>query len=86
MSTETKPAAAEGKTIPPTTGGRKAKSRTHRLPTGGDKLICRYCGRDDLAPSFLKRRDARCRACFKKRYGSARRKQKAARRLKKTTK
>src|SRR5579862_5319176 len=34
------------------------------------KLMCRYCGSDDLAPSFKKRRDARCRACFKKRYGS----------------
>ena len=34
------------------------------------KLVCRYCGSDDLAPSFKKRRDARCRACFKKRYRS----------------
>jgi hypothetical protein len=30
--------------------------------------ICRYCGSKDLAPSFIKRHDARCRACFKKRY------------------
>src|SRR5271163_2175493 len=37
------------------------------------KLVCRYCGSDDLAPSFIKRRDARCRACFKQRYGSAKR-------------
>jgi len=35
------------------------------------KLVCRYCGSDDLAPSFIKRRDARCRACFKQRYSSA---------------
>ena len=35
------------------------------------KLVCRYCGSDDLAPSFKKRRDARCRACFKSRYGSS---------------
>src|SRR3954452_10945086 len=35
-----------------------------------DKLVCRYCGSDDLAPSFKKRRDARCRACFKQRYSS----------------
>jgi len=35
------------------------------------KLVCRYCGSDDLSPSFIKRRDARCRACFKKRYGSS---------------
>jgi hypothetical protein len=47
---------------------RKAKS---------DKLVCRYCGSDDLAPSFIKRRDRRCRKCFSKRYGSAARARKA---------
>jgi hypothetical protein len=31
----------------------------------------RYSGSDDLAPSFIKRRDRRCRKCFSKRYGSA---------------
>ena len=36
-----------------------------------DKLVCRYCGSDDLAPSFIKRRDRRCRKCFRERYGSA---------------
>ena len=36
-----------------------------------EKLACRYCGSDDLAPSFIKRRDRRCRKCFSKRYGSA---------------
>ena len=35
------------------------------------KLVCRYCGSNDLAPSFIKRRDRRCRKCFSKRYGSA---------------
>lgn len=35
------------------------------------KLVCRYCGSGDLAPSFIKRRDRRCRQCFSKRYGSA---------------
>lgn len=44
-----------------------------------EKLVCRYCGSDDLAPSFKKRRDARCRACFKKRYGSPVRGKQAAR-------
>lgn len=48
--------------------GRKSKS---------DKLVCRYCGSDDLAPSFIKRRDRRCRKCFSKRYGSAARAGKA---------
>jgi len=43
-----------------------------------EKLVCRYCGSDDLAPSFVKRRDARCRACFKKRYASARQDRKTA--------
>ena len=48
--------------------GRKPKS---------NKLVCRYCGSDDLAPSFIKRRDRRCRKCFSKRYGSAARERKA---------
>jgi hypothetical protein len=42
-------------------------------------LVCRYCGSDDLAPSFKKRRDARCRACFKKRYSSGPQDKKTAR-------
>jgi hypothetical protein len=49
--------------------------RSPRAASRAEKLVCRYCGSDDLAPSFKKRRDARCRACFKKRYGSARGKQ-----------
>ncbi len=36
-----------------------------------ETLVCRYCGSDDLAPSFIKRRDRRCRKCFSERYGSA---------------
>jgi hypothetical protein len=50
----------------------KGSLRSSRAGSGAQKLVCRYCGSDDLAPSFKKRRDARCRACFKKRYGSAR--------------
>ena len=42
-----------------------------------EKLVCRYCGSKDLAPSFVKRRDRRCRKCFSKRYGSAARANKA---------
>ena len=41
-----------------------------RATSKDEKLVCRYCGSDDLAPSFKKRRDARCRACFAKRYSS----------------
>lgn len=44
--------------------------KTGRKPKA-EKLVCRYCGSDDLAPSFIKRRDRRCRKCFRKRYGSA---------------
>jgi hypothetical protein len=55
---------------------RKAKAaRPLRKKMGSksksNKLVCRYCGSDDLAPSFIKRRDRRCRKCFSKRYGSA---------------
>lgn len=82
MTTDTKPAGGEAKKVAPTSGA-KAKQRAPRSATTGEKLVCRYCGSDDLAPSFKKRRDARCRACFKKRYGSSRRKQKAARAAKK---
>jgi hypothetical protein len=78
MSTEMNPAAAEPKTalISKT---RKARRRASRSATETEKLVCRYCGSDDLAPSFRKRHDARCRACFKKRYGSAKRKNKVLR-------
>ncbi len=61
---------------------RKATPRplhSSRTAASAEKLVCRYCGSDDLAPSFKKRRDARCRACFKKRYGSATRGKRAVR-------
>jgi hypothetical protein len=48
----------------------KAQISSQRRATKGEKLVCRYCGSDDLAPSFKKRHDARCRACFKQRYSS----------------
>ena len=50
--------------------GRARTPRLSRAESAGGNLVCRYCGSDDLAPSFKKRRDARCRACFKKRYGA----------------
>ncbi len=53
--------------------------RSARVGSRAERLVCRYCGSDDLAPSFKKRRDARCRACFKKRYGSAARGKKVKR-------
>ena len=42
-----------------------------------EKLVCRYCGSKDLAPSFIKRRDRRCRKCFSQRYGARPQTQKA---------
>jgi len=53
-------------------GIKSGKNTRSQLGSGDAKLVCRYCGSDDLAPSFLERKDARCRACFKQRYGSAR--------------
>ncbi|MGA7869344.1 MAG: hypothetical protein WCA22_00455 [Candidatus Binatus sp.] len=49
---------------------RAPRKKTERKPKA-EKLVCRYCGSNDLAPSFIKRRDRRCRKCFSKRYGSA---------------
>jgi hypothetical protein len=54
-----------------TTKAPQRPPRSSRAASRTEKLVCRYCGSDDLAPSFKKRRDARCRDCFKKRYGSA---------------
>jgi hypothetical protein len=70
-------------TSAPKKGDRKkaAPERPLRKETGrkskSEKLVCRYCGSDDLALSFIKRRDRRCRKCFSKRYGSAARARKA---------
>ena len=76
MNTDTKPVAA---TPTPALASKPRKAarrppRSSRAVAKEEKLVCRYCGSDDLAPSFKKRRDARCGACFKKRYGSAARK------------
>ncbi len=76
MNTDTKPVAATPKPALPSKPRKAARRspRSSRAAAKAEKLVCRYCGSDDLAPSFKKRRDARCRACFKKRYGSAARK------------
>ena len=74
--------SASNKALRKKTELRKAKpARPLRKKMGSksksNKLVCRYCGSDDLAPSFIKRRDRRCRKCFSKRYGSAARARKA---------
>ena len=65
---KTKPVNTNSVRAPLQKAGRKPKA---------EKLMCRYCGSDDLAPSFIKRRDRRCRKCFSKRYGSTPRDKKA---------
>ena len=65
------------KTEPADTKHRRLSgNKTARKPKAV-KLPCRYCGSADLAPSFIKRRDRRCRKCFRNRYGSAARAKKA---------
>src|ERR1700735_731597 len=66
---------SEAKKIDRRVIGKKAKRGRPRAKiirsSKSEKLVCRYCGSSDLAPSFIKRRDRRCRTCFSKRYGSA---------------
>jgi len=61
--------------------GKKAKTERPQVKairkSKSEKLVCRYCGSNDLARSFIKRRDRRCRKCFSQRYGSAARTSKA---------
>src|SRR5260370_27861046 len=65
----------EAKKVGKRATGKKAKTERPQVKairkSKSEKLVCRYCGSDDLAPSFIKRRDRRCRKCFSKRYGSA---------------
>jgi hypothetical protein len=59
------------KTEPADSNDRRQSGSKREHKPKAEKLVCRYCGSDDLAPSFIKRRDRRCRKCFSKRYGSA---------------
>lgn len=74
--TERNPFGHSSTSAPKSAARKKAESaRPLQKETGSksksEKLVCRYCGSNDLAPSFIKRRDRRCRKCFSKRYGSA---------------
>ena len=68
-------ARSDAKKVGKRATGKKVKRERPQVKalrsSKSEKLICRYCGSDDLAPSFIKRRDRRCRKCFSKRYGSA---------------
>ena len=60
----------QDKTAPEKTRRAASTNQQWNSKSKLDTLVCRYCGSDDLAPSFVKRRDRRCRKCFSKRYGS----------------
>jgi hypothetical protein len=66
---------SEAKKVGKNSTGKKAKTERPLVKairsSKSEKLVCRYCGSDDLAPSFIKRRDRRCRKCFSTRYRSA---------------
>jgi len=66
---------SEEKKVDKRSTAQKAKAVRPKLnairKSKSEKLVCRYCGSNDLAPSFIKRRDRRCRKCFSKRYRSA---------------
>jgi hypothetical protein len=65
---------SEARKVDKRSNGKKTKTKRPQVKAirkpKSEKLVCRYCGSDDLAPSFIKRRDRRCRKCFSKRYGS----------------
>jgi hypothetical protein len=68
-------ARSEAKKVDKRPTGKTAKTERPKIKairkSKSQRLVCRYCGSDDLAPSFMKRRDRRCRKCFSERYGSA---------------
>ncbi len=84
QSSSRKPGKGESELAPGRKSHRTKKAvKAERKPSTktaskAEKLVCRYCGSDDLSPSFIRRRDARCRACFKKKYGSSARSKKSA--------
>ena len=69
--------AARKKAVPRKAKPARPLSKKMGSKSKSEKLVCRYCGSDDLPPSFIERRDRRCRKCFSKRYGSAARARKA---------
>jgi hypothetical protein len=73
-SVQSSTAYSEAKKVERKSTGKKTKTERPQMKairrSKSEKLVCRYCGSDDLAPSFIKRRDRRCRKCFSKRYGS----------------
>jgi hypothetical protein len=75
MSAQPNAVGSETKKVDKRPTEKKAKTKHPRAKavrgSKSEKLVCRYCGSADLAPSFIKRRDRRCRKCFSKRYGMA---------------
>ena len=66
---------SEAKKVDKRSTGKKGKTERPQVKairkSKLEKLVCRYCGSNDLGPSFIERRDRRCRKCFSQRYGSA---------------
>jgi hypothetical protein len=52
---------SETKKVANRASGKKPKTNRRQVKavrkSKSEKLVCRYCGSDDLAPSFIKRRD-----------------------------
>src|ERR1700733_3607585 len=72
-SVHTSAVRSEAKKVDKRSAGKKAKTERPQpkvIKKSKSEIVCRYCGSDDLAPSFIKRRDRRCRKCFSKRYGA----------------
>src|SRR5260370_34541792 len=61
--------AGRNKTAPKKTKPAGLLRKKTGSKSKSNRLVCRYCGSADLAPSFIKRRDRRCRKCFSGRYG-----------------
>jgi hypothetical protein len=76
----TKPAEAKLRDATAALGKRPPSKEQRQGKLKPVKLLCRYCGSADLSPSFIKRRDRRCRKCFSQRYGSAARAKKTRKR------
>jgi len=79
MSTErsTGKKAVRKKTAPRETKFSRPLRKEMDSESKSKRLVCRYCGSEDLAPSFIQRRVADVGDVSAKRYGSAARARKA---------
>jgi hypothetical protein len=52
------------RTEPVNTKSARVPLKTRESKPRAEKLVCRYCGSDELAPSFIKRHDRRPQKCL----------------------